>query len=292
MAKPIEAIIKEYPSCGPLKQFRFDKSIAFSCFRCGQNKTSKLISLYKNDWDKKLCNGCYGRLLSIYDIKKGQQTTDEKVEQLSILLLSLVNENHIKEQITKIGLKNNKAKYLSSLSLRFLATSECVAQTLSKESNLDWSPAIIGICKAFELELIARFINPLKEVTKHLVFSDYDFNDKDYGRLAKYCAGKPINPPELGVVSHFLETVLNSKERIENSVFLRDGFKPFIQKRPNSDWIIDKNGMISSINNLTRNYRNKAAHTDELSMNDYANCKDLVFGDKGIMWELLISTQL
>jgi len=54
MAKPLEQIIKEYPPRGPLQQFRFDKSISFSCFRCGQNKISKLITIYNNDWNKRL----------------------------------------------------------------------------------------------------------------------------------------------------------------------------------------------------------------------------------------------
>ena len=30
---------------------------------------SKLITVYRGDWSKRLCNGCYGRLLSIYEIK-------------------------------------------------------------------------------------------------------------------------------------------------------------------------------------------------------------------------------
>ena len=68
-AKPLELITKEYPQLGPLQQFRFDKSVSFSGFRCGQNKISKLITIYNNDWNKRLCNGCYGRLLSIYNIK-------------------------------------------------------------------------------------------------------------------------------------------------------------------------------------------------------------------------------
>lgn len=291
MSKPLEQITKEYSSRGPLKQYRFDKSISFSCFRCEQTKVSKLITIYGNNWTKRLCNGCYGRLLSIYNIKAGQQNIDEKVEQISILLLKLVAENKIKEQTNRIILKQNLTKHLSSLSIRFFATSECVAETLSKEQNLDWSPAIIGICKAFELEIIERFINPLKDLSKGLVFSDSDLKDKDFGRIASYCSGKPIKPPELGVLNHFLMTALNSKDRIETSSFLRDGFKPFILKRPNSNWLIDKKGFISSIDNLTKNYRNKAAHTDELDKSDYDNCKELVFGNNGIMWELIISTQ-
>lgn len=291
MSKPLEQVTKEYPARGPLKQFRFDKSISFACFRCGQSKVSKLITIYNDSWTKRLCNGCYGRLLSIYEINKGQQTVDDKVEQLSNLLLKLIDENKLKEHTDRLLVKDNKARHLSKLSLRFFATSECVADTLEKEPNLDWSPAIIGICKAFELEIIERFVDPLKELSSRLTITETDLKDKDFGRVASYCAGKAIKPPELGVISHFVTTALNSKDRIESSNFLKEIFKPFLLRRPNSIWLTDKNGLVISIETLTKNYRNKAAHTDELDKADYENCKQLVFGDTGIMWELIISTQ-
>lgn len=46
MPKPLGNITKKYPKRGPLSQFRFEKSISFSCFRCGQIKTAKLITIY------------------------------------------------------------------------------------------------------------------------------------------------------------------------------------------------------------------------------------------------------
>jgi hypothetical protein len=291
MSRPLEQITKEYPPRGPLKQYRFAKSISFICFRCGQAKTSKLITIYQNDWAKRLCNGCYGRLLSIYDIKKGHEEVDEKVEQLSRILLTLVDDSKIKQQADRIILKQNQARHLSTSSLRFFATSERVADTLSREENLDWSPAIIGLCKAFELEIIERLINPLKEFTKDMSLSEVDLKDKDFGRVASYCSGKTNKLPELGVIKHFVGTALNSKTRIESSVFLRQGFGSFLLRRPNSNWLIDMNGLVAGIDSLTTKFRNRAAHTDELERIDYDNCKDLVFGDKGIMWELIISTK-
>lgn len=175
--------------------------------------------------------------------------------------------------------------------MRFFATSECVAETLTNEANLDWSPAIIGLCEAFELELVERLINPLKEFCKEINFSEQDLKDKDFGKIASYCSGKPLKSPELGVVNHFISTAVNSKERLETSNFLKLGFKGFLSKLPNHNWIIDKNGLSSGIQKLTNNYRNKAAHTDELDELDYKNCKDLVFGDNGIIWDLILSSE-
>jgi hypothetical protein len=175
--------------------------------------------------------------------------------------------------------------------MRFFATSECVAETLTKESNLDWSPAIIGLCKAFELELVERLINPLKIYCHEVSFSEQDLKDKDFGKIACYCSGKSMKSPELGVINHFISTAVNSKERLETSNFLKLGFKGFLSKLPNHNWIIDKSGLSSGIQALTTNYRNKAAHTDELEERDYQKCKDLVFGDNGIIWDLLLSSE-
>ena len=291
MSKPLEKITKEFATRGPLGQYRFEKSISFNCFRCGQPKTSKLITIYNNDWNKRMCNGCYGSLLSIYNIKAGQTIIDEKVEKLLYVLTKLVDESKIKEQSTKIKLQSNKAKFLSATAMRFFATSECVAETLAKEANLDWSPAIIGLCKAFELELIERLINPLREFCKEITFNEQDLRDKDFGKIANYCSGRPVKSPELGVVNHFIVTAVNSSERLETSDFLKLGFKRFLSRLPNNTWIIDKNGLSKGILTLTSNYRNKAAHTEELDAKDYENCKELVFGINGVIWELILSTK-
>jgi len=238
MAKPLENITKAYAKRGPLSQFRFEKSISFNCFRCGQSKTSKLVTIYSDDWKKRLCNGCYGRLLSIYDIKAGQTEIDEKAEQLLDVLLKLADESNLKQQSTKIHLQSNRTKFLSTTAMRFFATSEYVAETLTQAPNLDWSPAIIGLCKAFEFELVERLINPLKELCKDIRFTEEDLKDKDFGKIASYCSGKPLKPPELGVVNHFISTVVNSKKRLQTSNFLTLGFKRFLGKLPSHHWLI------------------------------------------------------
>jgi hypothetical protein len=75
-------VAKTYSPRGPLQQFRFTEVTAFTCFRCSQVKKSKPITVYRADWSKRLCNGCYGRLLALYEIKAGADTDDQRAEQL------------------------------------------------------------------------------------------------------------------------------------------------------------------------------------------------------------------
>lgn len=56
--EPIPSTVtKTYPPRGPLQQYRFAEGTAFRCFRCGDTKKSKLITIYSGDWSRKLCNG-------------------------------------------------------------------------------------------------------------------------------------------------------------------------------------------------------------------------------------------
>ena len=83
--KPNENIIKIYPKKGPLSLFRFEKIILFKCIRCKDDKKAKLISIFNNDWEIKICNGCYGRLLSLYDNYEDIILDEEKIIHKNII---------------------------------------------------------------------------------------------------------------------------------------------------------------------------------------------------------------
>jgi hypothetical protein len=53
----------------------------------------KLITVYRRDWSRRLCNGCYGLLLSLYDLKAGTEPDDVRADKLAIALLSLLERN-------------------------------------------------------------------------------------------------------------------------------------------------------------------------------------------------------
>src|SRR6266545_1018958 len=90
MAPVPSSVTKTYPQRGPLQQFRFAEGTAFRCFRCGDTKKSKLIAVYGGDWSRRLCNGCYGRLLSLFEIKAGTDAYDQRAEALAAALLAAV----------------------------------------------------------------------------------------------------------------------------------------------------------------------------------------------------------
>lgn len=148
MSSPPGRITKTYPERGPIQQDRFDEVLSINCFRCGQNKKSKLIAIYRGDWDHILCNGCYGRLLSIYEIQAGTSDDDAKAGSVAELLPSTVAQADIRAAIESMHVAEHRSRSLSGEALKFLATAEDVAGTFRADPAIVWYPAVIGLCKA------------------------------------------------------------------------------------------------------------------------------------------------
>lgn len=289
MATPVHKIIKTYPPRGPMQQFRTESSAALHCFRCGRHKVSKLFTVYGGDWHKQLCNACYGRLLSIHEIKAGTQADDEKAELLATALMSLATEDERRSTSERFRVAESRSSLLSDIAMRFLSTSEFVAKHLDSSPNLDWSPAIIGLCKTFEIELVARFVDAVKSIVVGKSLDD-DIRDKDIGRVAKYCAGKTDLSPELGTIAHFLNTAIHSKDRAQTSELIQ-GLRRALAQWPRSVWLVDSSGAVAAIKDLCARFRNRAAHTEELSRDDYSQCFNFVAGRDGILWMMVTATQ-
>ena len=283
------SLTKTYPKRGPLQQFRFSEATAFRCFRCGNKKKSKLITVYSGDWSRKLCNGCYGRLLSLYEIKAGTEADDQRAEELADALLSLVTADQQRKAESLFKTSDNRAEALSPKALRFIATAEHVAGQLESNAQLEWSPAVIGLCKAVELEVVDRILMPLAALSTDKDLSN-DKKDKDIGRIEAFCANTNMKPPELGAFSHFLQTVIHSKKRRETSCLI-GYFLRLASEWTGSNWVLDIEGLNRLLKHLTTTYRNRAAHIDELSKDDYVNCREIVIGSQGIIWELILATE-
>ena len=58
-------LVKKYGERGSFQQYRYEKVVDFNCNMCRKDKKAKLIAVYEDDWSKIICNGCYGRNLSI-----------------------------------------------------------------------------------------------------------------------------------------------------------------------------------------------------------------------------------
>jgi hypothetical protein len=148
---------------------------------------------------------------------------------------------------------------------------------------------VIGFCKAVEVEVLNRLIRPLAQRSAGEDLSE-DKKDKDIGRVAAFCADQNRKPPELGVFAHFLQTVIHSRFRRNKSVLI-DAFLKLMAEYIGSKWILDPHGLHHVLTTLRADFRNKAAHIDELREIDYRQCRELVMGSEGILWKLVVSME-
>lgn len=162
-----------------------------------------------------------------------------------------------------------------------LDSAELIAGWVAIDSveNFEWSAPIILICKGFEFELIKRIFEPLREISSLSALSD-DMKDKDIGKIAKFCAIKGQQSPELGVVAHFLSTAIHSKSRRLSSVLL-SAFFLLVERMADPKYVVGPQNLLHAVQELTRKYRNPSAHTATMSRNDYQACSDLI-ADPGV----------
>ena len=57
-------VVKTYPAQGEIQLFRLASATDFKCSRCQITKAAKLVAVVSGEWNRLLCNGCYGELLS------------------------------------------------------------------------------------------------------------------------------------------------------------------------------------------------------------------------------------
>lgn len=258
------------------------------CFRCGIGKTSKLVSTVKADWGRLLCNGCYGRLLSIWDIKAGSLEEESRDAALLEMLATAAPADEVARAQSRLIASAPHYTQLSGAAQQMLATAHAVTPALRSATGLDWSVAIIGLCKAVEVEVVHRIAEPLRLAAGGQDLT-VEMKDEDFARVARYCKGVTENAPELGSLAHFLRTAVNSKKRAETSALvaaLRAVTKPW----PSADWLFTNDGFIAVIGQLTSEYRNPAAHTALLDEEDFVLCSMLVLGQDGLLWRLIVAT--
>jgi len=272
-----------------MKLIRYDSLQDFHCLRCGRTKRSKLMAIYAEKPNLKICNACYGNILSIYNVKAGTSSDDEKAEKIANLLSQLVDNDQRRTQERLFRASEQRAEFLDQKTIVFVTTSECLAEKITTEESslIDWSPLIIGLCKAFENQLLNQLIIPYKKYIEDHDLSS-DFADKDVSRFAKYLKSSDKAPPEMGSFSYFLKTATHSKERSQSSPTIKS-FLTFIRKKHDCEWLISENGLQMHIDTLVTQFRNKSAHVGQMSRDEYLKCREFVIGNDGIMWILVAS---
>lgn len=279
-------VVKTMPPRGPLQQYRVDQSVQFACHRCGQEKTSKLVTVLDGDGNRLVCNGCYGRLVALWNVKAGTLPDRERDDAILALLSTLVTAEDVERAQANLALRA-RHRQLSPSAQQMLATAEAVTTVLKVASDLDWSAAVIGLCKAVEVEVVRRVAEPLREATKGLDLAS-DVADKELSRLARYCLGR-APAPELGSLAYVLDVAARSTRRRLTSPLLKT-LAALSERWADGDWIVGAGGLAAAARALSVEYRNPAAHTSVLGEQQFTACREAVQGERGLLVRLAEAT--
>jgi hypothetical protein len=180
--------------------------------------------------------------------------------------------------------------YLNTKTCLYFKTADVLADTLQSSPELDWSSAVILLCKAFELETVQRILIPLRMRSNATDLTE-DIKDIDFSRIAKFCSSAIVKPPELGTFGHFLRTAIHSTRRRTSSGLLKEFYK-LVAQWPQSNWIVDPCGLSAAVERLTTEFRNRAAHIELLAPSDYTNCRKFVRDNPDkIIVRLVVATE-
>ncbi|HEX5512438.1 MAG TPA: hypothetical protein VFX41_12045 [Actinomycetales bacterium] len=283
---PPAAVVKTMAPRGPLQQYRVATATPFTCARCGAGKKSKLLTTVSADWDSLLCNGCYGNVVRFWEIKAGDLPDEERFAALLEALGKALPPHAVESTRQELRGASPLFGALSLDAQRMLATAHAVTTALRAATDLDWSAAVIGLCKAVEVEVVRLLMEPLRRETQAHDLEP-DLADKELQRIARFCAGR-APAPELGSITHFLRTAANSKRRAARSPVL-GAMTAVLARCPGAGHLTDAE-FLNNLGRLTKEFRNPAAHDRLLTEDDFSRCVELVEGESGLLASLLSST--
>lgn len=280
--QPVELAL---PARGDVQQFRLSRAAKFRCVRCGRTKTARLIALLKNDTGHPLCNACYGNLLSRHPAARRSDRTDARARALAVAVEVSIEaaEAAGRKLAAERGLR------LTRLGGRHLGTARIVADHLN---GLDagipvlWSPVVSALSSALEVELRDRVIDRMRDVLIGRFGPDLTLPN-EYAKFAAYCKAQPgSGRMEMGAIARFLASAATDARGSTPSQLGRL-FRKLLDASAKPEWLGDPGALAAEIQDFTRDYRNPAAHGEEIARDMGQRCLSYVAGDGGLLWRVV-----
>jgi len=203
------------------------------------------------------------------------ETAYDDPYEKSYELEKLINEFLGKNQIRDYKFKTYPKEFSMLLprmhphTITVLKTAEIIESTFS--SLPDYSPIVIEYCKAIEIELADKVLEPLRSYWLSTRSSSSQPIPDELKNLKKYLFKASPKPLELGTLAKIIEAALsNNSNPIASSLIDQVNDLSKLNKSPKQ--------LIEDILYLTRNFRNPAAHKSILSRKQLDECKKFVIG--------------
>lgn len=176
---------------------------------------------------------------------------------------------------------------LDSQSQKYLPIAEFIFDELNKIPDPDYAPFVLEYCRTLENEILKKLFESyhaegLKNIDRNDLVKD-DLENQNTGIFAKM-VGKDDSRYELGKMTRIMSYLKEGGRTLESSKLLQH-FRAFAIAY--FDTKIIEAGFLKDIENLTSNYRNKAAHPYSIGIDMARECQELLRKSLNVFLESL-----
>jgi len=176
---------------------------------------------------------------------------------------------------------------LDSQSQKYLPIAEFIFDELNKIPDPDYAPFVLQYCRTLENEILKKLFESyhsqgLKNIDRNDLVKD-DLENQNTGIFAKM-VGKDDSRYELGKMTRIMSYLKEGGRTLESSKLLQH-FRTFTIGY--FDTKIIEAGFLKDIENLTSNYRNKAAHPYLIGIDMAKQCQALLRKNLNVFLESL-----
>lgn len=223
-------------------------------------------------------------------IKEASSNSDNTIELIYEILDKSSETKNIEHYNDLVKLDIDNYQYLEENSKKFLASAYFLKEKLNGIDADDYSPFILQYSRAIENEILNKifltFYTELELIEEKEIFLKQEFTNKRSMFFAKglYKNSKTFT---LGTMVTILGFIHNPEGNTIKSSKLLQLFREHINSILDLRFIVKENIVI--LEELTREYRNKAAHIDKLTLSETEN---FTFSSSLILTELLNSLKI
>jgi len=225
------------------------------------------------------------------EIKVSSIERDERIESIYRILDENSKSNNLQVYFSNVENSINNYNDLEDNSKMFLASAYFLKDKFDSNNIIDYSPFILQFSRAIENELLQKFFISFYERLDNFLENDSVFLENEFGNSKTKIFAKLLNKRTdkftLGTMVFILGYIVDLKGKTILSSNLLQEFRKHITLI--TDEQVLSSEFIKSLNLITENYRNKAAHINQINKEEA-----IVFFDLGkkILVELLNSLKV
>lgn len=202
------------------------------------------------------------------DLKASNVESEDKISEIYKLLDESSRKSNLQSSFNDAKDAIFLFEKLEDKSKTFLSSSFFLKEQLIKSNAKDFSPFILQFCRVFENELLNKLFLTFYAPLRKILENEPDFLDKELNNSKSSLFAKSLKKKSedftLGTMAFILEFIKSENGKTFKSSELLQKFREHAITVVNLDFFNPE--FLLKLNELTRDFRNKAAHVNEIPL--------------------------